>query len=448
MSELRYVLQSGLPKGMHIDTLVREQDIFVVQLRDPEGKIQTIEFWEKNKERKAYKTGRMLAFAYRPSLNTASTHEVERRLIDTWATEDEPIAIAARGFVEPPVVRPAPGRPLFLRESAISLRVARVLPRAGSIVRAVRDAFDDEFSAMSAPDEVQVYFESACAQACEFCEEPQKRVLLHRRALQRLLVLQHETRLDVVSSGIFRELVGLAAEHGLPVRITGHDWTRHPHREELLRVLETCDRAKIRLQGPSLAFDSPSLAQRIAGLPGLEWVATTLQSSDPDEHDVMVGVKGAQVRLLKALDNLALCGVQVILTVVLTRRAVRSLRKTLEFVKERGWRVELATFVPDRSMQHVQEKLVPIDELRLALDDTGAIAHDVVASLVGVPHCAVPKALRSKIASALATRERDPMQFGLVCRTCTQQKTCPGIVAGYVEVFGERGLAALGVGKD
>jgi MoaA/NifB/PqqE/SkfB family radical SAM enzyme len=211
----------------------------------------------------------------------------------------------------------------------------------------------------------------------------------------------------------------------------------------LLRVLEMCEKAKIRLQGPSLAFDSSSLARRIAALPGLEWVATTLQSSDPDEHDAMVGAKGAQVRLLKALDNLAMLEVRVVLSVVLTRRAVRSLPKTFEFLKERGWRVELASFVPDRSMQQFQDKLVPLDELRLALENAGAVTQDVVTSLVGVPFCAVPEALRAKIAPALETRERDPLQLGLVCRTCTRQATCSGIVAGYMHAFGERGLTAL-----
>ena len=442
MNALREALLSGLSEPMHVASVTREKDIFVVRLQDQEGTAHILEFWERNTSRKAYKSGQYLAFAYRPPPETSSS-AFEQRVINSWMHNEEHITRAAREFVEVPVVRPESGRPLFWRESTISIRVARAWPGAGSVARAVRDAFAAEMSAMPPPSEVQIYFESACAQACEFCEEPQKRDFLHRRAAQRLLVLQHDAHLDVVSTGIFRELVLLTTEYGLPVRVTGHDWTRHPHREHLLRILENCEKTRIRLQGPSLAFESTSLARRIAALPGLEWVATTLQSADPDEHDAMVGARGAHGRLLNALENLQVAGVRVVLSVVLTRRAVRSLVKTLAFVKERGWRVELAAFVPDRALLHADDKLTPLDELHSELEKSDADAADAVASMVGIPYCAVPNGLRIKIAPVLGTRERDQLEFGLVCRTCTRRTTCSGVVSGYGRVFGERGLTAL-----
>lgn len=443
MSELHALLQTCASEEARLESVSRDGGGFVCVFSGRAGRQHTLEFWDKSGERRAFRTGRCLAFAYRPRQDALGDHGVERRVIAKLLAREEALWEALQAFVEPAVVPADPGQPVFLRERELGARILRALPRAMSLTRAVRAVLEQACASAARATEVQLYFETACAQACEFCEEPLVRGRLPRRAVDGLLVLQHELRLDLVSSGALRTLLDAVAERGLPVTITGHDWTRHPHRGELLRTLEERAPARLRLQGPSLAFDSLSFARRIAALPGLEWIATTIQSAEPDEHDAMVGARGAYARLIPALENLTSLGVRVSLTLVLTRRALRTLPLTLELLQRRRWFVGLAAFVPDRALGDVRDELAPLDELRVALDKALPAAREVVRSLVGVPPCAVPEALRDKVVPVLRTSERAPMQFGSRCRACRSSSTCSGVPAGYVRALGERGMEPM-----
>jgi hypothetical protein len=443
MSELHAFLQTCSSEEARFESVSRDGGGFVCVFSGQAGKRHTLDFWAKSHERRAFETGRHLAFAYRPSQDAAGHHGIEQRVIAKLLAHEEKLWEALQSFVEPSVVPPIPGRPVFLREMELGARILRRLPRATSLTHAVRAVLDEACASAAQATEVQLYFETACAQACEFCEEPVNRERLHRRAVNRLLVLQHELRLDLVSSGALRAFLDAVAERELPLTITGHDWTRHPHRGELLRILEERAPARLRLQGPSLALDSMAFARRIAALPGLEWIATTIQSAEPDEHDAMVGARGAHARLIPALENLTHLGVRVSLTLVLTRRALRTLPVTLELLQRRRWFVGLAAFVPDRALGDVRDELAPLDELRVALDRALPVAREVVRSLVGVPPCAVPEALRDKVAPVLRTSEREPLQFGSRCRACGSFSLCSGVPAGYVRALGTRGMEPL-----
>jgi hypothetical protein len=443
MSELQDFLRTCLSEEARFESVSRDGLGFVIVFSDRAGKSHTVDVWEKGQERRAFKVGRHLAFAYRPSQDSFADHELDQRVITKLLAAEERLWEASLSFVEPRVTMPIPGRPIFLREMDLSVRILRALPRAASITNAARAVLSEALAGEARASEVQLYFETACAQACEFCEEPVKRERLHRRAANRLLVVQHALHFDLVSSGALRAFLDAIAERELPVTITGHDWTRHPHRGELLRILEESALPRLRLQGPSLDFDSMNFARRIAALPRLEWIATTMQSADPAEHDAMVGARGAHARLIPALENLANLGVRVKLTLVLTRRALRSLPATLEFLRQRGWFVELAAFVPDRALGDVRDKLAPLDDLRMGLETALPAARDVVQSLVGVPLCAVPEVLRNKVAPVLRTSEREPLQFGPACRACAAFSTCSGVPAGYVRGLGARGMEPI-----
>jgi hypothetical protein len=443
MSTLETLLLECLPDGALLETVSRGRDGFVFTFFDVAKERRTIDFWDKNGSRQAYRKGSLLAFAYRPRQESANDYAREERVIAALLANEERLFNAMKSFVEKTEPRPLPGRPIFLRETSFALQVLRVLPRTTELSIAVRNVLDQALAMQPDASELHVYFESSCAQACEFCEEPQKRHRLDRRVVNRLLVLQHDVRLDIVSSGSLRALLATATERGLPITITGHDWTKHPHRDELLDILATLGGARFRLQGPSLAFDSRDLARRIATLPGLDWIATTLQSSDPNEHDVMVGAAGAFARLIPAIENLKGLGIRVQLTLVLTRRALRSLANTLGFLHARNWFVELAAFVPDQGMLDAGDKLAPLDELHAALEQALPAARAVVQSLVGVPPCAVPEALRSKIAPVLHTKERARAEFGAACCACTAFSICSGVPNGYGRFLGERGMEPL-----
>lgn len=443
MSDLRVLLNDSLPTAAQLESVFRYSHGFAFVFLDDAGARHTIDFWSKGSEQRAFRTGRYLAFAYRPSQLAGNDYALEQQTIVTLLAAEEKIFAAMQSFLDPPEVRPVPSRPIFLRESNLVMHLLRALPRSNSLVDAVHAALKNATASDEPASEVHLYFETACAQACEFCEEPVKRARVYRRAMNRLLILQHDFALDLVSSGALRALLDIWAEQELPVTITGHDWTRHPHRDELLRILEANKRLKLRLQGPSLAFDSKSLARRIAALPNLQWIATTMQSADAAEHDGMVGARGAFSRLIPALENLHELGVRVNLTLVLTRRALRTLPLTLEFLHQRNWFVELAAFVPDKALGNVRDTLAPLDELKAALERALPAAREVVRSLVGTPPCAIPEVLRSKVAPVLRTSEREAMQWARDCRSCGAFSTCSGVPAGYMPALGTRGITPI-----
>lgn len=443
MSTLEAALRDCLPQGIGFEKVSREGPGFVFVFLDAAKHRRTVDFWPKDPSRRAFRQGRHFAFAYRPRQEEPHDTALEQQVMGALLAQEERLWANALSFVETSDPLPLPGRPLFLRETTFALQILRTRRNAKNLEQAVHVVFDQALATEAGATELHFYFETQCAQACEFCEEPQTRRRIDRRAVNRLLVMQHDLHLDIVSSGAWQHLLHAANDRQLPITITGHDWTKHPHREALLRILESLRSARIRLQGPSLAFDSLAFAQRVAALPGLEWIATTLQSSIPAEHDAMVGAPGAFARLIPALENLKKLGIRVQLTLVLTRRAVRSLATTLEFLHARNWFVELAAFVPDRAMTHILDKLAPLDELRRALEQVPLAARDVVQSLVGVPPCATPEALRSRVRAVLPTKERARPDFGATCHRCRAFSSCSGVPAGYAQALGDRGMVPI-----
>ncbi|HMY22046.1 MAG TPA: hypothetical protein PKA58_37230, partial [Polyangium sp.] len=151
-------------------------------------------------------------------------------------------------------------------------------------------------------------------------------------------------------------------------------------------------------------------------------------------------------RLVRALENLELLKVRVQLSLVLTRRALRSLPATLRYLKERAWTIELSAFVPDQALGDVSDKLAPLDELRRAIEASIPEARDTIRSLVGVPVCGVPEIMRGKVALVLRTDKRAATQFGTECADCRVRLACSGVPAGYLRALGTRGMVALRVG--
>jgi hypothetical protein len=446
--QLETLVASCLPEGAGLQSLRREGPVVVASFADADGRRHAVAWGDAALPRASFRRGERLAFSYRKA-DGGSAEPAIGAIAALLACEERLVALDASLPASPEHAESgqrdgrAPGRLLFLREVDLSLRIALAVPRAGSVRAAARAIIERELGGPEPASEVHLYFEARCAQACEFCEEPRVRDRPVHRVVRRLLTVQQDARLDLVSTGALDELLDAlwSRSSPVPLTITGNDWLRHPHLASLLASLERPRRARLRVQGPSLELSSPVLARRVAALPGLEWVATTLQSSDPAEHDAMVGLPGAHARLVVALERLA--GTPVRLTLVLTRRAVRSLPATRRWLRERRWSVAGNAFLPDRALGDVSHMLPWVDELRGALEAAGGDAAEAVEAWVGVPLCAIPAALRHKAAPAVATAERDRPTFAAACSQCAERPRCPGLTPGYLQAFGPRGLQPL-----
>lgn len=432
------LIASCLPEGATLAEVRRDGAGWVALFLDMDGERHAVEWWELAPSRPFYRQGQRLAFAYRkgsPRAVSASQGVIAAML----AREDALVALSST-LVEPRPGGRRNGRLSFLRETHLSLRIARALPGAGGIRRAARLVLEEELARGEPVSDLQIYFENHCAQACEFCEEPLLRDRPYHRLSSGLLQLQNRTRLDLASTGAFDEILDVlwSRSDSILLTVTGHDWLLHPHRDALLEALERPrEGARLRVQGPSTELADPALARRVAALPGLERIATTLEAGAPATHDAIVGAPGAHAKIVRALELLH--DVPVELALVLTRSAVRALPATLRWLRERRWRVVATMFIPDRAMPGAEERLAPLDELRGALLQAEG-SWEAIQDFVGVPPCAVPPQLHRKIRTAVRAAERDPLVFASGCSRCSLKEDCPGLSSRYLRAFGERGI--------
>lgn len=433
-SAVQALLAAHLPTGVRVVGVRGESGVLVATLADEHNAEWALEWWEGRPERRSFRDGSVLRFAYRSGSASPSEGEV-RRVLDAIAAAEAELASL------PPPSRALPaveGRVAFFDETRLLGAIAAVLPRAGSVARAIERVLDDE-RAKGPIGQLHFYLQARCEQACEFCEEPKRR----ERPLGRLSALglraQSRLSLDLVSSGAIEVMLAWLKARAEPAifQLTGHDWLGHRHLDRILVALESNPGVPLRLQGPSYRLESAALARRVAALPHLELVTTTLQSSDPAEHDAMVGLPGAHVRLSRALEQLGALGVRVELAVVLTRRALRTLPETLASLAGRGTSARLHAFVPDRGMGDAGPALAPLDEIRTALERVEPTA---VRAIVGVPPCAVPAHLAEKLVPGVDGAVREPAVYASVCATCTARARCPGVPAPYLVAHGERGF--------
>ena len=427
---------------MQIVALHSEEGIAIARIRDGAGRELEVEWWEGQPGRPSYRDGRLLRFAYRTDSAGAKDPDLLAHVVGALLADEAYVASLTPNDAPG---RTGDGRLLFLRERAFAVTLSLVLPRAGSVQRAVRSVLDREAVAEPSLAGVALYFETACGQSCEFCEEPAKRDGPLSRALARALGVQHTLGFDLVSRGVVDAILAWVADRPEPIvfMITGHGWLGHPHLDTLLSSLERNPGVPLRLQGPSLQFDDPRLARRVASLPGVLCVATTLQSHEASEHDAIVGRPGAHRRLLAALSSLDDAGVAIEVSVVLTRRTLDTLPATLAWLAERNRSAQLSAFIPDRGMRRRESALAPPDEQREALAATVGDARGAVAALVGVPTCAVPPELRDKLEQGVNADRREPAAFDRACGNCSARTHCAGVPQSYLARFGSRGFEPI-----
>ncbi len=445
---LAALVRACLPPGLTLLALTRDGADLLARLADDAGAEHLVTWHDAALDGPAYLRGDHLAFSYRASADPApaiAAIEALRAHEATLSALSAAFAPAVRVPRPAPAPAAEPGRLVYLLERVLLARVARArlssLPRR-DLAAAVAAALAPDFAAQPPVTQVHLFLQTHCRQACEFCEAPGVRGGPVERLVAGAMRLQSQLRLDLASTGLFDAfLAHLAAQPTRPLlTLTGYDWTRHPRRDALLAALERHP-GPLRLQGPSTALSDPALARRVAALPGLEAIATTLQSSDPAQHDAIVGTPGAHARLMAALDHLR--DVPIELATILTRRTLPSLPATVRWLSEQGRPIDLVAYIPDRGHPDPLPPLPPLDELRAALTQAAPHAQRTVQSYVGVPLCAVPPPERPKVTPAVRGTTAAPQTFAPACARCPQRPTCPGLPASYLATFGARGVSPL-----
>lgn len=292
-------------------------------------------------------------------------------------------------------------------------------------------------------DRVVVYFETYCAQACEFCELPRLRASGADEAVHRQLVALHRRGGDVVSSGFFDALCdAVAARTPTPaLTVIGHDWTRHLHLERIFARLERETVVRVRLEGPSTALAHPRLAARIAALPTLDGVTLTLESIDAAVHDAIVGAPGACARVMAAIGELQSRGVRVHVNCVVTARAVPGLPALLAWLAARRVTVTLLGFLPDRVAEGWDGALLPpVDAVRASLSRASPQSLLAVVQVSGLPLCAVPEALVPRVSAEWQSPVREHRVFAPPCDRCSSRRRCGAVTEGYLAHHGDAGL--------
>ena len=343
--------------------------------------------------------------------------------------------------------------PLLVRETSLLLALAREWARDRDIELAASRWLRRFVPPGSAPSELHLYLEAPCIQACEFCPVPALRVTRLGGLARRAVELRQRSRLDLVASGAFEALVRAMARSLVPVHftLTGYDWARHPARDHVLDVLERQPLASLRLQGPSTALRDDALAGRVAALPGLRAVAFTLQSSDPGTHDASVGVAGAGAAIHDAIRTLAEHGVPLEPSLVITERSLPTLSDTLRWAAARDLRITITSYWPDLGAPSDARPFASFADVRRALERVSMdrAARDGVASLVGLPRCVVPDALRSlAYGSPEGDRRESAVHPEATCGQCTLRVGCGGVPATYAARLGLEGLGLSRGGPD
>ncbi len=285
----------------------------------------------------------------------------------------------------------------------------------------------------------ELYLETPCQQACDFCQQPGRRRQIHHRAGVWARDQARRWRRSLLGSGVFAELARQLANRQPPATLvlTGHDWAADPELPAMLAVLANLPTLGVSLLGPGTALADPALLDAVVGLPNLHSVALTLQSADLQRHDAQVGVPGAAAKVLQALEQLQQRGVRVGVNVVLTTTALPELSGLANLAVTRGFPLSLLGFVPDRGPLDLRSRIPRWDALATVLSEVPAASFRGLQKLSRVPLCAVPAELRDRCD---ADRSRATRHLPLVCQGCAESGRCAWVADDYLARFGSEGL--------
>lgn len=447
----RRVLAALPPEWRTLAVVARASGLLVVRFRDEAGRPHVLE--ARPLGGPAFLRGERLAFAHGPTPPGENAFQIGQRYRAIFeALRDIEAELAPWILVEEgdlrPLRPPRAGAPrvAFVLEHQLMAALGDVpAPLAdGAVERWLTTLLGE-----SDLDELHLHLDSPCRQACEFCAVPGMRGVPAWQALMERVQVGYDEGRDLFSSGLFARLLAALARLPNPPTfgLTGNDWAENPHAERYLDCLAAEPRLRVTLTGPSTRLADPAFAARVAALPNLSRIALTLIASDAAVHDDVVGRVGAWAEVCRAIEALIACGAPLRINTVLTARAVAALPATLTWAAARGWRLYLMAFEPDVDFAApIAELLVPFTHLHSALSGPLGAALAAVEVLAGVPLCAVPPPLVSRVAPGRGPGEErgGASRFPTVCDGCGARQGCAGVSASYSGRFGSTGLVPLG----
>lgn len=439
--ELVEVLRSALGDGWTLTGAWLLPGILVADCRDPRGVAHRLEARRKRDGLPSFVDSTLLSLSHARSAIVADEASVQgyRTALERLASVETLIEPFLVDEVDEPAGPPA--TIAFYRELELSRRLF-LASRNRPLRMALRSILEEDLPD-GAPAEIHLYFQHRCAQACQFCEQPRRRTKLSGRMQDMLLDAQRFVGLDLVTRGVLDLLLSEAGRREPPavVQITGDDWARHPALDDLLLAVERHPDVPVGFCGPSTRLAERALAERLARLPRLIRVTLTLQSPDQAVHDAIAGAPGSCEEVLAAIDNATALGMPLVVNVVLTEAAVDALPDTLEWLAAHGLRGHAQAFIPDRGLGTEGDAITPrADHIRSTLENAGPRASSALASLHGVPLCAVPAGFRDRVTKALMTPERQAAAYPSSCEPCQDRASCSGVPASYVRRHGAAGL--------
>ena len=414
--------------------LERQADVLLVRFTDTGGGAHVL-------EARAADGG--LAWAYREPAGPGSAARYVgsyRRLFQRLAALEADLGAALQAplAAAPP---PAPGEGAMATPHLLEadLVAAALAPGpGGSPLPAVRALLDRR-----APPDVPARFflslENACDQACQFCG------LDATRGVARPHAVRFPPGADLLDTGAFAAFLAALASRPAPTELclTGNDWASHPRVDDLLTCLEQGPGLPLVLYGPSTRLADPAFGARVLALPGLSGLRLTLHSPHPELHDAVSGTPGSGARVLRVLERARERGLAVRVNAVLTRRTVEGLDDLLAWAHGQEARLSLLAFLPDRGLVSFDgpSLLAPWSATRQALERAQAGGVVAVDELIGLPTCAVPLALRSRLSTSWNSPQGEGTRHVAVCQACRRRASCLGVARLYAETFGDAGLS-------
>jgi radical SAM protein with 4Fe4S-binding SPASM domain len=184
---------------------------------------------------------------------------------------------------------------------------------------------------------------------------------------------------------IFEELAGLSVE---VIQMTGGEVLAHPR---IFEILERVVAAGMTVDIPTKLGVSYEQALRLREL-GIEQIQVSLDSSEPDVLDFMVGVKNHHRRAFRVLEALQRAGLRVRVNSVLTPFNVDTAGALVDYVGRLGnvfrlsfspygrsvWCHKEELFVPEEALERVRSevhrRIALYPHMRMSVGDNGFVA--------------------------------------------------------------------------
>jgi len=291
-----------------------------------------------------------------------------------------------------------------------------------------------KLNSISGPvSEVEVFLSSACVQACSFCAFP------HVRGT----AAEHPPSTDA-TAWLQAILADLRARPGpSQIVLSGPDCLRHPQLDAMLELLAHEDQTTVQLLGPLTRLSEPELLARVAKLPTLRGVTTSLFGARPQTHDRITGTPGAHAQILAAIDGCLALGIPVGVSTVITPENVAELPELLRLLQRKpGLSSQLNLYHPEswagttvtwRSVSLARVVVGP-EQLLASLEQcTNSEAR--ITRVRHIPHCWIPARLRPIVIEDVDDRQAD-FAFVSGCEGCSARERCPGVTLPAIEQLG------------